>query len=221
MLQGASVAQLEVGMIVSSLSLAVAAMALVAGAAVSGNSGNPSARPRAVATFAGGCFWCMQPPFDALPGVLRTTVGYTGGTAVDPSYEQVCAGGTGHAEAIEVEYDPAVVSYEALLEVFWHNIDPTTKDRQFCDTGRQYRSAIFVHDDAQRQAAERSKEQLTRSKPFGGAIMTEIVTATTFYPAEAYHQDYYKKNPVRYKYYRWGCGRDGRLKELWGASQAK
>jgi peptide-methionine (S)-S-oxide reductase len=189
MLQGASVAQLEVGMIVSSLSLAVAAMALVAGAAVSGNSGNPSARPRAVATFAGGCFWCMQPPFDALPGVLRTTVGYTGGTAVDPSYEQVCAGGTGHAEAIEVEYDPAVVSYEALLEVFWHNIDPTTKDRQFCDTGRQYRSAIFVHDDAQRQAAERSKEQLTRSKPFGGAIMTEIATATTFYPAEAYHQD--------------------------------
>ena len=170
----------------------------------------------AVATFAGGCFWCMEPPFDALDGVLSTVSGYTGGHVIDPTYKQVSAGGTGHAEAIQVRYDPATISYDELLDVFWRNIDPTTKDRQFCDRGSQYRSAIFYHDEAQRAAAERSRTELERSKPFEGEIVTEIVAIGAFYPAEDYHQDYYLKNPLRYRYYRFGCGRDARLKELWG-----
>jgi peptide-methionine (S)-S-oxide reductase len=170
----------------------------------------------AVATFAGGCFWCMEPPFDKIDGVLSTLSGYTGGTTQRPTYEQVSAGRTGHAEAVQVTYDPSKVSYEKLLDVFWHNIDPTVKDRQFCDIGSQYRSAIFVHDAEQRRAAEASKSALQRSKPFKGEVVTEIVDAGAFYPAEEYHQDYYVKNPVRYRYYRAGCGRDARLKELWG-----
>ena len=172
----------------------------------------------AVATFAGGCFWCMEGPFDALDGVISTTSGYTGGSKKDPTYQEVSAGRTGHAEAVQIVYDPAKVTYEKLLDVFWHNIDPTVKDRQFCDVGSQYRSGIFVGDDAQKKAAEASKAALDKSKPFKAAIVTEITAATMFYAAEDYHQDYYLKNPVRYRFYRQGCGRDAHLKELWGAN---
>ena len=170
----------------------------------------------AVATFAGGCFWCMEPPFDKLSGVRATISGYTGGTKVNPTYEEVSSGRTGHAEAVQVIYDPKKISYEQLLDVYWHNVDPTVKDRQFCDSGSQYRTAIFYHDQAQRQAAEASKAALEKSKPFREPIVTQIVMAGPFYPAEDYHQDYYKKNPVRYQIYRTGCGRDARLKDLWG-----
>ena len=170
----------------------------------------------AIATFAGGCFWCMEPPFDKTPGVISTTSGYTGGTVENPTYHQVSAGGTGHAESVEVVYDPSVVSYEKLLEVFWHNIDPLAKDRQFCDIGHQYRTAIFYHDAEQKRLAEESKAKLEAEGKFQAPIETEIVPAGTFYPAEDYHQDYYMKNPLRYKYYRWNCGRDQRLKYLWG-----
>ena len=170
----------------------------------------------AKAIFAGGCFWCMEPPFDAIDGVLSTTAGYTGGTKADPTYEEVSAGGTGHAEAVEVVYDPAKVTYEKLLDVFWHNIDPTTKDRQFCDVGDQYRSAIFYLDDEQKRLAEASKDKLDRSLKLKAAVVTEIVPAGRFWPAEDYHQDYYRKNPLRYRFYRAGCGRDHRLEELWG-----
>jgi len=170
----------------------------------------------AVATFAGGCFWCMEPPFDKLPGVTATISGYTGGRAANPTYEQVSSGSTGHAEAVQVIYDPKKVSYEKLLEVFWVNVDPTMKDRQFCDSGNQYRTGIFYHDEAQRKAAEASKAALEKSKPFKQPIVTPIEMAGAFYPAEDYHQDYYQKNPVRYNLYRTGCGRDARLKELWG-----
>jgi len=170
----------------------------------------------AVATFAGGCFWCMEPPYDALPGVISTTSGYMGGQTANPTYEQVSAGRTGHAEVVQVVYDPARVSYQKLLEVFWRNIDPTTPDRQFCDSGSQYRSAIFTHDEEQRKLALASLRELERTKPFKEPIVTPIVPAARFYPAEAYHQDYYKKNPLRYRYYRAGCGRDQRLEELWG-----
>jgi peptide-methionine (S)-S-oxide reductase len=170
----------------------------------------------AIATFAGGCFWCMEPPYDKLPGVDATISGYTGGTVANPSYEQVSSGRTGHAEAVQVVYDPKKVTYEQLLDVFWHNVDPTVKDRQFCDGGTQYRTAIFYHDEAQRKAAEASKAALDKSKPFREPIVTQIVMAGPFYPAEDYHQDFYVKNPVRYNLYRTGCGRDARLKQLWG-----
>ena len=174
---------------------------------------------RAVAIFAGGCFWCMEPPFDKLPGVFSTTSGYVGGHVANPTYEQVSAGGTGHAEAVQVEYDPGKVSYAKLLDVFWHNIDPVAVDRQFCDAGAQYRSAIFPVDDEQRRLAEASKQKWQSSGRFDRPIATEIVAATMFYPAEDYHQDYYEKNPVRYKFYRFSCGRDGRLEEVWGAAK--
>jgi peptide-methionine (S)-S-oxide reductase len=160
----------------------------------------------------------MEPPFDAVAGVVSTTSGYAGGHVENPTYEQVSAGGTGHAEAVQVEYDPGVVSYRELLEVFWHNIDPTARDRQFCDRGSQYRSAIFYHDETQRAAAERSRVELDRTKPFRGPIVTEIVPLDAFYPAEEYHQDYATKHPLKYKYYRFGCGRDRRLEELWGSA---
>ena len=171
---------------------------------------------QAVATFAGGCFWCMEPPFDEIEGVVATISGYTGGSVPDPGYEQVSAGGTGHAEAVRVLYDPERVSYARLLEVFWRNIDPLSANRQFCDAGEQYRSAIFVHNEAQARAAEASREALAKSGRLAGRIVTEIVAASAFYPAEDYHQDYYRKNPVRYKFYRFNCGRDERLRELWG-----
>jgi len=168
------------------------------------------------ATFAGGCFWCEEHVFDEIPGVVSVTSGYTGGWKKNPTYEEVSAGGTGHAESVQVVYDPSKVTYEKLLDAFWHNVDPTTKDREFCDVGHQYRSAIFYHNEEQHRLALQSKEELEKNKPFKGPIVTEIVQATEFYPAEEYHQHYYKKNPVRYKYYRWRCGRDQRLKELWG-----
>ena len=174
-------------------------------------------RQLAKATFAGGCFWCMEGPFDKLDGVVSTTSGYTGGTKKNPTYEEVSSGGTGHAEAVQIVYDPAKISYEKLLEVFWHNIDPVAKNRQFCDAGTQYRSAIFVHDANQKRLAEASKTEI--QKRFKQPLATEIVQASAFYPAEDYHQDYYKKNPVRYKFYRSGCGRDARLEELWGKSE--
>jgi len=174
------------------------------------------AQTTAVATFAGGCFWCMEPPFDKLPGVIATTSGYMGGAKKNPTYEEVSSGGTGHAEVVQVRYDPAKVSYERLLDVYWRNVDPTVKDRQFCDVGSQYRTTIFVHDEAQRRAAESSKAALEKTRPFKDPIVTPIVAAGLFWSAEDYHQDYYVKNPIRYSYYRTGCGRDRRLKELWG-----
>ncbi len=173
------------------------------------------------ATFAGGCFWCMEAPFDKLDGVISTTSGYTGGSKPDPTYKEVSAGGTGHAESVQIVYDPQRISYEELLDVYWHNIDPTTANGQFCDWGNQYRSEIFYNTPEQQRLAEQSKAALEGSKPFKEPVVTAISKATTFYPAEDYHQDYYLKNPLRYKFYRYGCGRDQRLEELWGkASEA-
>jgi peptide-methionine (S)-S-oxide reductase len=175
----------------------------------------------AKATFAGGCFWCVEADFDKLEGVLSTTSGYIGGKVANPTYEQVSSKTTGHAEAVEIVYDPRKVSFERLLEYFWRTIDPTTKDRQFCDSGSPYRTAIFAHDAEQLKLAQASRAALEKSKPFKEPVVTEIQLATAFYPAEEYHQDYYKKNPVRYRYYRNGCGRDARLKELWGDKAGK
>ena len=178
-------------------------------------SGQPE---QTIATFAGGCFWCMEPPYDELDGVISTTSGYTGGSQKNPTYRQVTGGRTGHAEAVQVVYDPARISYSELLQVFWLNIDPTVKDRQFCDAGSQYRTAIYHHDPTQRHLAEASLSAV-REKWMLPEIYTEIEAAGTFYPAEDYHQDYYRKNPTRYKYYRYGCGRDRRLEELWGDAE--
>lgn len=172
----------------------------------------------ATATFAGGCFWCMEPPFDALDGVVSTTSGYTDGRTENPTYQEVSAGKTGHTEAVQVVYDPEKVSFERLVEVFWRNIDPTDSAGQFCDRGSPYRPALFYHDEAQRTIAERSRAALEEDRPFKEPIVTPIVAASTFYPAEEYHQDYYLKNPIRYKFYRNGCGRDRRLNELWNPS---
>ena len=169
-----------------------------------------------IATFAGGCFWCMEPPFDKLDGVISTTSGYTAGHKTDPTYKEVSSGATGHAEAIQIVFDPEKISYRELLETFWRNIDPVTLNRQFCDSGTQYRSGIYYHDTVQEKAAKQSLQQLEKTRPFEGVIVTEILPASTFYPAEDYHQDYYQKNPLRYKYYRFSCGRDQRLEELWG-----
>ena len=177
-------------------------------------AGAPTADGLAVATFAGGCFWCMEPPFDKLDGVVATTSGYIGGASANPTYEQVSGGGTGHAEAVEIRYDPAKVSYEKLLEVYWLNVDPTVADRQFCDVGDQYRTAIFTHGPEQHRLAEASRKRVARE--LGQRVHTEIVEAGKFFAAEEYHQDYYQKNPVRYRFYRTGCGRDARLRELWG-----
>ena len=168
------------------------------------------------ATFAGGCFWCMEAPFDTLPGVVSVMPGYTGGKMKNPTYKQVSGGGTGHAEAVQIVYDPSRIGYAKLLDVFWHNTDPTVIDRQFCDTGSQYRTGIFYHSEEQRLLALKSKEALEKTKPFKEPIVTEVTMGGEFYPAEEYHQHYYKKNPIRYQYYRNGCGRDRRLKELWG-----
>jgi peptide-methionine (S)-S-oxide reductase len=171
------------------------------------------------AIFAGGCFWCMEPPFDKIDGVVSTTSGYTSGHQKNPTYREVSAGGSGHTEAIQIIYDPEKVSYNELLEVFWKNIDPVAVNRQFCDAGTQYRSGIYYLNTAQQTAAEQSLQQLQHNKPFDGIIATEIVAASTFYPAEDYHQDYYLKNPIRYKFYRYRCGRDQRLEELWGSTK--
>lgn len=172
----------------------------------------------ATAIFAGGCFWCTESDFEHVAGVLSAESGYIGGSKANPTYKEVSAGGTGHAEAVRVVYDPDRVTYAQLLDRYWHSIDPTVKDQQFCDHGHQYRSAIFPLDAAQKQAAEASRDALARSGRFP-RIYTEIVAASTFYPAEDYHQDYYKKNPVRYKVYRFSCGRDQRLEEVWGAAR--
>ncbi len=167
-----------------------------------------------VALFAGGCFWCMEKPFDQMPGVLSTTSGYAGGEGENPTYEQVSSGRSGHIEVVEVRYDPAQVSYAQLLNTFWRNVDPLAVNRQFCDAGPQYRSAIFALDDEQRTLAEASRDELELR--FGRDVATEILPTARFWPAEDYHQDYYLKNPLRYSYYRSRCGRDARLQALWG-----
>jgi peptide-methionine (S)-S-oxide reductase len=176
----------------------------------------PVAEGMAVATFAGGCFWCMEPPFDKIDGVGSTTSGYIGGDEQHPTYKDVSAGRTHHAEAVRIVYDPAKVSYEDLLYVFWRNIDPTTDHKQFCDWGDQYRTAIFYHDETQKAAAEASKRDVSEHGKLPGPVLTEIEPAGKFWVAEEYHQDFYEKSPLRYKSYRTGCGRDARLEQLWG-----
>jgi peptide-methionine (S)-S-oxide reductase len=198
---------------------AIALAATLAGApAPCAAQAKPAGAPAATAkaTFAGGCFWCMEEALDKVPGVISTVSGYMGGRLKNPTYEQVSGGGTGHAEVVQVEFDPAKVSYGRLLEVYWRNIDPTQKDAQFCDYGSQYRSGIFYHNDEQKRLAEASRLALQKNKPFRGEIVTEITRAAEFYPAEGYHQDYYQKNPARYKFYKSGCGREARLQQLWG-----
>lgn len=169
----------------------------------------------ATAIFAGGCFWCLEADFDKLPGVIATESGYSGGNTPNPTYHQVSAGGTGHAEAVRLRYDPAKLSYQQLVDYFWRHIDPTVKDRQFCDVGPQYRSAIYWHNEGERKTAEASRDELLKSGKLR-QVFTEIVAASAFYPAEDYHQDYYTKNPIRYAYYRKSCGRDARVHEIWG-----
>jgi peptide-methionine (S)-S-oxide reductase len=181
----------------------------------------PAPAGLAKATFAGGCFWCMETAYEGVPGVVSVTSGYTGGPEQGPSYEQVSSHGTGHAEAVQVVFDPKKVTYERLLTIFWHNVDPTNDRGQFCDFGHQYRTGIFVHDAAQRRLAEASKQAIEKTKPFAGPVLTAIEDAGPFWRAEEYHQDFYKKDPVRYHSYRLGCGRDRRLQELWGAQAGK
>jgi peptide-methionine (S)-S-oxide reductase len=192
----------------------------LAGAAAAQMAPLPKPGPgQAVATFAGGCFWCTESDFDHLPGVVSTTSGYTGGHVANPDYEQVSAGRTGHAESVQVIYDPSKVTYQQLLTYYWHHVDPTVKDQQFCDHGNQYRTAIFVHDDEERKLAEASKQKVAAE--LGKPIYTEIAQAGPFYPAEEYHQDFYKKNPAKYKFYRWNCGRDQRLQAIWGSHKGE
>ena len=176
----------------------------------------PAATPSAKAYFAGGCFWCMEEAFEKVEGVASVVSGYMGGTVANPSYEEVSAGRTGHAESVEVIYDPTKVTYQKLLDAFWHNVDPLTPNAQFCDHGSQYRSAVFYSSENEKQLAEESKAAIEQAKKFPAPIVTQLVSAATFYPAEDYHQDYYKKNPLRYKYYKYGCGRANRLEALWG-----
>ncbi len=206
------------GLLAAVLFGAVTAPALAQTAGPTATPAVPAQTAKAV--FAGGCFWCVEADFDKVDGVLSTTSGYTGGNVPNPTYEQVSRKQTGHAEAVEIVFDPRRVSYEKLVEHFWRTIDPTTKDRQFCDAGSPYRSAIYAQDANQLRIAEASKAALAKSKPFKEPVVTEVVPGGPFYPAEAYHQDYYKKNPVRYNYYRLTCGRDARLKELWGGQSA-
>lgn len=200
--------------------LRIVAAALLLGLAGWSQAQGAAPAPTARAIFAGGCFWCVESDFDKVEGVLSTTSGYTGGTVANPTYEQVSAKRTGHAEVVQIVFDPAKVSYEKLVEHFWRTTDPTMKDRQFCDAGTPYRNAIYPVDAAQMQAVLASRAALEKSKPFKEPIVTEIVLATAFYPAEEYHQNYYKKNPLRYQYYRTSCGRDARVKQLWGAQAA-
>ncbi|MDD9983516.1 MAG: peptide-methionine (S)-S-oxide reductase MsrA [Gammaproteobacteria bacterium] len=170
----------------------------------------------ATATFAGGCFWCVESDFDTVPGVVETISGYTGGTAADPTYKQVTAGGTGHREAVQIRYDPKQVSYERLLHIFWRSVDPTDGGGQFCDRGESYQTAIFVGNEEERRLAETSKEALERSMVLDAPVVTPIEAAGEFYPAEDYHQDYYEKNPFRYRYYRFACRRDSKVQQVWG-----
>ncbi len=178
---------------------------------------NPTTDQHEIAIFAGGCFWCMEPPFDKLDGVISTISGYTAGHKKNPTYREVTTGSTGHTEVVQIAFDSKKISYEELLEVFWKNIDPVAVNRQFCDSGSQYRSGIYYLNKSQGDAAKKSLMQLEKSNPFKEAIATEVLPATTFYPAEDYHQDYYLKNPLRYKYYRFSCGRDKRLNEIWNS----
>ena len=196
------------------LSFLAALGLLVAAVPVSAQA--PAKPATAKATFAGGCFWCVEEVYDKIPGVISTVSGYMGGHVKNPTYEQVSTARTGHAEVVQVEYDPSKVTYARLLEVFWRNIDPTQKDGQFCDHGPQYRSGIFYHNDEQKRLAEGSRLNLSKNKPFKGEIVTEITRAAEFYPAEGYHQDFHTKSPTRYKFYKSGCGRDARLQQLWG-----
>jgi peptide-methionine (S)-S-oxide reductase len=195
-------------------------LSLIAAASLPFTAFSAHAQATEKAIFAGGCFWCVESDFDKVPGVISTTSGYTGGSTAKPTYQQVSAKHTGHAEAVEVVFDPARVSYDKLVEHYWRTIDPTVEDRQFCDVGNPYRTAIFPIGEAQLKTALASKAALEKSKPFKEAIVTEVTPASTFYPAEEYHQDYYKKNPIRYQYYRLSCGRDARVKELWGPQAA-
>ncbi len=198
---------------------AVLALALVLSAALSlGAASLSSAAEDAleVATFAGGCFWCVESDFDAVPGVVRTVSGYTGGAVADPTYKRVSAGGTGHREAVQIFFDPKQVSYAALVEIFWRSVDPTDGGGQFCDRGESYETAIFANSLEQTQQAEASKRELQRSAVLGRPVVTPIEVAGPFYPAEDYHQDYYNMNPLRYGFYRYRCGRDARIEELWG-----
>ena len=188
----------------------IAALAVTMALAVASHA---EEKKTAVATFAGGCFWCMEPPYDFIKGVKRTTSGYTGGTTKNPTYEEVCTGKTGHAESVEIEYDPSQVTYRQLLDVYWHNIDPTVSNRQFVDSGTQYRTAIFYHDEEQKRLAEESKKDVEK---IFGTVEVQIVPAGPFYPAEEYHQDFYMTNPDHYNAYHNGSGRDQRLKQLWG-----
>lgn len=192
----------------------LAAAALGAALAATAAVATEAAAGEAVATFAGGCFWCTESDFEKVPGVTSAVSGYIGGRKANPTYEEVSAGGTGHAEAVEVRYDPAKVTYAQLLDVYWRSIDPTVKDRQFCDTGDQYRSAIFAHDAEQKRLAEATRAQVEQQ--LGVKVWTQVADAGTFYPAEDYHQDYYRKNPLRYRFYRNNCGRDARLAQVWG-----
>jgi peptide-methionine (S)-S-oxide reductase len=193
--------------------------ATLAGAALAQTP--PATARTETAIFAGGCFWCVEADFDKFDGVIATTSGYVGGRKPNPTYSEVSAGWTGHTEAVKVEFDPARVSYAQLLEKFWRTIDPTVKDQQFCDVGSQYRTGIYALDARQLKEAEASKAALQKTKPFSAPVVTEIALAGTFYPAEDYHQDYYLKNPIRYKFYRANCGRDARLKQLWGTADAR
>jgi methionine-S-sulfoxide reductase len=196
--------------------IAIITAILFTGPGLMAQTAPPATGKQAIATFAGGCFWCMESAFEHVEGVSSVVSGYTGGTKKDPTYEEVGSGSTGHAESIEVTFDPAKVSYEKLLETFWHNIDPTTLNAQFADHGTQYRTAIYYHTPEQKRLAEASKAALAKSGKFSGPIVTEITAATKFYPAEDYHQDYYKKNPLRYKLYRSGSGREAFIQKTWG-----
>jgi len=206
---------LALGLVVACLTKAPAASSVAASKAK-----EPAARGLTTANFAGGCFWCMETAFEGIPGIQSVTSGYTGGTKKDPTYEEVSSGGTGHAESVQVLYDPHAITYSQLLDVFWHNVDPTQANGQFCDHGNQYRSAIFYGNTDEKRLAEASRKKLEDSGRFKRPIVTQIVAATTFYRAEEYHQDFYKKDPVRYHEYRAGCGRDQRLAEIWGKAPA-
>ncbi len=197
--------------------LSVLLLIVFATGAALAQSGAPAAPKQETATFAGGCFWCTEADFDKVQGVISTTSGFIGGKTANPTYQQVTTGTTGHTEAVEIVFDPAKVTYQQLLDVFWRNHDPLAKDRQFCDRGDMYRPGIFVHSEPQRAAAEASKKQV-QSRFAPRVVQTEITKAGTFYKAEDYHQDFHQKNPVRYKLYRFNCGRDQRLEELWGKS---
>ena len=177
---------------------------------------NPASAEESVATFAGGCFWCVESDFDHVPGVLRTVSGYTGGDVKYPTYSDVTSGSSGHREAVQIFFDPGKVTYAELLEVFWRSVDPTDAGGQFCDRGDSYATAVFVHNAEQRRLAESSRQTLEDSGLLDAPVVTPIETAAEFYPAESYHQDYYEKNPTRYKFYRYTCGRDARVEELWG-----